>query len=82
MIFRCQCVFLKNISGGEIQDVGWDGGVGKYDTTEKLGRGGVEFLYLANLVDRYPSLLYVFGIYEIGSGVDEVIEGGEEILVF
>ena len=44
MIFRCRCVFLKKISNGKIRYFGWVGGVGKDDSMDNLGRGGVEFL--------------------------------------
>ena len=44
IIFGCQCVLLKKMSYGKVWDSGWVGRVGKDDTAENLGRGGVDFL--------------------------------------
>ena len=70
MLCRYQCVFLKNMSDEKSRDVGWVGGVGKDDTANNLGRGGVDFLQLVNFIDGYPYLEQLFGLDEIGSDVD------------
>ena len=56
MLCGCQCVFLKKMAYGKVQDVGWVGGFDEDDMTDNLGRDGVDFLQLVNLVDGYSSL--------------------------
>ena len=56
MICVFHCDFLKKMSDDKVRDVGWVGRFGEDDTTDNLGRGGVYFLQLVNLVDGYPSL--------------------------
>ena len=78
MLCGCQFVFLNNISDGKARDVGWVGGVGKDDSTDNLGRGGVDFFQLVNFVDGDPPLQQLFGFDDI----DKVIERKEGIFVF
>ena len=82
MLCVSQCVFLKNIINGKFRDVGWVGGLGEDDTSDNLGRGGLDFLQLMNIVDGYPYLQQLFVLDKIGSDVDEVIEGEEGIFFF
>ena len=82
MICGWQFVLLKEMSDCKVLYVGWVGGVGEDDTTDNLGRGGVDFLQLVHIVYGYPSFQYLFRLDEIGRGIDEVIEWEEGIFVF
>ena len=76
MLWGFQCVFLKKISDGKVWDAGWVGGVGRYDSTDKLGRGGVEFFYLVILLTDIHPCSICLGSMILGETLMNSLRGG------